>query len=248
MVYLRADKLGAAAQRNQGVAAASHDFILFHDDDIIFEPHCIARLWAALNSSSLWGGINAMISNQQYSTPGRVTGPVLRILGGAPGADYAGRVIGPGVNLLPADRPTMPDVVPVDWLSTTCTLYRREALPVPPFLAHFTGYSLMEDLALSLMVGKSWKLANARTARIFHDSQPGDHKNNHAQLAEMELVNRHFVMTKVLGLSRPSDYLRLGMWEAFVLAATVPFGFHRLAAETWGKTKGLLSLLRRAAG
>ncbi len=58
-------------------------------------------------------------------------------------------------------------MVPVEWLNTTCTLYRREALPDPPFLSHFTGYSLMEDLALSLTVGKRWKLANARGLRIF---------------------------------------------------------------------------------
>ena len=43
-----------------------------------------------------------------------------------------------------------PEVASVEWLNTTCTIYRGEALPSPPFCNQFTGYSLMEDLALSL--------------------------------------------------------------------------------------------------
>src|SRR4030081_113783 len=110
---------------------------------------------------------------------------------------YPGSVLGPAVNLLPEDREDLPEVVPVEWLNTTCTLYRREALPDPPFHDHFNGYSLMEDLTLSLTVGRRWKLANARTARIYHDSQPGTHKSDPALLAEMQLINRHFVMTRI---------------------------------------------------
>jgi len=60
-------------------------------------------------------------------------------------------------------------------------MYRREAIPSPPFPEHFSGYSMMEDLTLSLVVGRKWKLANARTARIYHDSQPGTHKSNSAR-------------------------------------------------------------------
>src|SRR5438477_8176666 len=43
--YVAADIRGAAAQRNQGVAIATQPFILFFDDDIIFKPDCIRRLW-----------------------------------------------------------------------------------------------------------------------------------------------------------------------------------------------------------
>src|SRR5258707_305260 len=38
VVYQRAFQLGAAAQRNQGVAIASQPFIWFFDDDILFDP------------------------------------------------------------------------------------------------------------------------------------------------------------------------------------------------------------------
>jgi len=221
LIWQRTASLGAAVQRNQGLKACSHSVIGFFDDDILFEPHCIERLWRALESDPRMGGVNAMIVNQRYQAPGWVSRFVFRLMAGRSEATYAGRVLGPAVNLLPEDRHDLPEVVPAEWLNTTCTLYRREALPDPAFSSEFTGYSLMEDLALSLTVGKQWKLANARTARIFHDSQPGSHKSDPRALAEMQLMNRHFVMTKLLGRNTPGDYLKLIAFELFSMASSL---------------------------
>jgi glycosyltransferase involved in cell wall biosynthesis len=112
-----AQVLGAASQRNQGVRACSHAVIGFMDDDILFEPMCIARLWDALNSDSSFGGVNAMITNQRYQPPGWISRFVFRLMAGGAQASYAGRVLGPAVNLLPEDRNDLPEVVPVDWLN-----------------------------------------------------------------------------------------------------------------------------------
>ena len=224
--WCRADLAGAASQRNQGVRAASRSMVGFMDDDVLLEPDCFARLWRALNSDDRMGGVSAMITNQRYQSPGRISQFVLRLMDDRAESSYAGSVLGPAVNLLPEDREDLPEVVPVEWLNTTCTLYRREALPDPPFPDHFKGYSLMEDVTLSLMVGRHWKLANARTARIYHDSQPGSHKVDPKLVAEMQLINRHYVMTKVLGRNRISDYLKLFLFELFSLTSTlqVPSG------------------------
>lgn len=219
--WQKADIAGAASQRNQGVRACHQSSVGFIDDDIRFEPECVSRLWNALQSDRRLGGVNAMIINQRYQTPGVISRIMFRLMSGHAESSYAGRVLGPAVNLLPEDRDELPDVVPVEWLNTTCTFYRREALPDPPFPEQFRGYSLMEDVALSLTVGKHWKLANARTARIYHDSQPGDHKSDPALLAEMQLLNRHYVMTKVLGRDRASDYLKLILFELFSLTSSL---------------------------
>jgi len=160
-----------------------------------------------------------MITNQQYRAPGRVSGYLFRLMAGRTESTYAGRLLGPAVNLLPEDNETLAEVVPVEWLNTTCTLYRREALPSPPFPKHFQGYSLMEDVTLSATVAQNWLLANARTARIYHDSQPGEHKADARAIAEMQLVNRHYVMTKVLGRNSCSDYMKLAVFELFSLAS-----------------------------
>jgi glycosyltransferase involved in cell wall biosynthesis len=217
--YYRATELGAATQRNQAMQYATQATIWLMDDDILLEPDCLARLWAALNSDPNLGGVNAMITNQRYLAPGRVSRMLFQFLHGRSEASYAGKCIGPALNLLPEDDPLLPEIVTVEWLNTTCTLYRRSALPQPLFAALFVGYSLMEDVTLSLNVGKRWRLANARTARIFHDSQSGDHKNNEGVLAKMHLVNRHYVMTQILEKRRWRDYWKLTVLQLFEVVA-----------------------------
>jgi glycosyltransferase involved in cell wall biosynthesis len=246
--WIPADVQGAAAQRNQGIAASGHPTVWFFDDDILFEPDCVIRLWQALNADAGLGGVNAMIENQRYVTPGRVSRTLFTLMHGRRENSFAGKVIGPGINMLPEDRDSLPEVVPVEWLNTTCTMYRREALPVPPFDSVFTGYSMMEDLTLSLRVGRRWRLANVRTARIFHDSQPGSHKSDRQALATMELVNRHYVMTRVLGRTQPTAYLRLLLWEVFQLmvCAASRSTRDRLLQTLRGKLIGSLQLWRAA--
>jgi glycosyltransferase involved in cell wall biosynthesis len=245
VVWFSAQIRGAASQRNQGVRECQHAAIGFFDDDILFQPGCVARLWRALQSDAGLGGVSAMITNQHYQPPGRISRFVFRIMAGRQEVSYAGRVLGPAVNLLPEDREDLPEVVPVQWLNTTCALYRREALPDPPFANHFSGYSMMEDLTLSLTVGKRWRLANARTARIFHDSQPGSYKSDPAVLAEMELVNRHYVMSQVLMRSSWADFLRLAVWEIFqiIVAMTNQQGRSSLHRVLIGKIKAVRRLV-----
>jgi glycosyltransferase involved in cell wall biosynthesis len=243
--YYRATAIGAATQRNQAMLHASQNVIWLMDDDILLEPECLARLWAALQSDAHLGGVNAMITNQRYLPPGRISSNLFRFLHGTLETSYAGKCIGPGLNLLPEDDPNLPEIVPVEWLNSTCTLYRREALPQPLFPANFTGYSLMEDVTLSLMVGKQWKLANARTARIFHDSQPGDHKNNPGVLAKMDLVNRHYVMTQILQRCSLGDYVKLIVLQLFGIVASLTSkkGWVSLPLVLNGKLQAIAQIL-----
>jgi len=243
ILWQYAETAGAAVQRNQGVRTSSQSVVGFFDDDILFEPYCLERMWRALNSDDRLGGVAAMITNQRYQTPGRISRIVFCLMAGKTELSYAGRVLGPAVNLLPEDREDLPEVVPVEWLNLGCTFYRREALPDPLFADHFKGYSLMEDVALSLTVGQRWKLANARTARIYHDSQPGAHKSDPAVLAEMQSINRHFVMTKILGRDRVSDYLKLALFELFSLVSSLQS--HSGRATFSATLRGRVGALRR---
>jgi GT2 family glycosyltransferase len=224
MRWIRAATRGSAVQRNQGVHDAIQSTIWFFDDDIIFESECVARLWRALETDPSLGGVSAMISNQRYAPAGVVSRTFFTLLDGRRGSTFAGRVIGPAVHLLPDDRDDLPTVVPVEWLNTTCTMYRREALPSPPFDSMFAAYSVMEDLALSLRVGRTWRLANARTARIVHDSQMTPFKADAGAFAAMETFNRHYVMTEILGRTGVADYVRLFAWDVFQVAALLARG------------------------
>ena len=248
VVWQPARTIGAGSQRNEGFQTCREGVIGFFDDDIVFEAGCVARLWRALQSDPSLGGVSAMITNQHYHQPGFVSYIMFRLMSGRAETSYAGRVLGPAVNLLPDDSDDLPEIVPVEWLNLTCTFYRRQALPRPLFADHFTGYSIMEDLTLSLMVGKHWNLANARTARIFHDSQPGAHKSDPADLAKMELENRYYVMTQVLSRSRWIDFLRLAVWEMFQLLVEITNQDSRtkLPLVLRGKLNALRRLLTKA--
>src|SRR5579872_1994603 len=81
---------GAASQRNEGVLQCAQPVIGFFDDDILFEPMCIARLWCALNSDHKLGGVNAMITNQRYQTPSRISRTMFRIMAGGEASSFAG--------------------------------------------------------------------------------------------------------------------------------------------------------------
>src|SRR5882724_9869052 len=133
MHWIKALECGAAAQRNQGVAVATQPLIWFFDDDVLFEPDCVRRLWSAIESDRQLGGVNAMIVNQRYHSSGAVTRLMFTLLNSGRESTFAGKVIGPAINLLPEDRYDLPDIVPVEWLNTTCTMYRHDALPSPPF-------------------------------------------------------------------------------------------------------------------
>jgi GT2 family glycosyltransferase len=245
--WFPAQEPGAASQRNEGIAVAAHDVIWFFDDDVIFEPGVVRRLHDGLSSDASLGGVNAFITNQHYAAPGRVSRILFTVLHGRGEPSFAGKVIGPGINLLPEDREDLPELVRVDWLNTTCTMYRRDALPDPPFDPFFTGYSLMEDLALSLKVRqRGWKLANVRIARIFHDSQAGEHKADAKQRAAMELINRHYIMSTVLRRTRFADHLKLLGWELFQLASLLASAQHRreFAQQLAGKTSALRTIIQ----
>lgn len=246
-IWQRAEQAGAAAQRNQGMALTTQPTIWFFDDDVIFESDCANRLWAALQSDAGLGGVHAMIANQCYLPPGAVSRAMFRLMAGRPLQSYAGRVLGPVINMLPEDRDDLPDIVPVEWMNTGCAMYRREALPVPPFPAQFTGYSLMEDVALSLTVAKRWKLANVRCARIFHDSQSAPHKEDRAANIKMEMINRHYIMTHIVQ-SRAVDYAKLVAWHLFQLA--VCGARSKLGRPFWqmvrGNIQGLRAILSRS--
>ena len=66
-----------------------------------------------MEGNARMGGISAMITNQRYISPGRVSRSLFRILNGQSAKSYAGKCIGPAFNILPEDNPELPDVVEV---------------------------------------------------------------------------------------------------------------------------------------
>jgi glycosyltransferase involved in cell wall biosynthesis len=244
-IYAKAKERGAATQRVEGIVVSSQPYVLLMDDDILFEEDCIRKMWNGFSTDELVGAVNALITNQKYTRPGLVTRMMYCLMSGEVKPTFAGRLIGPAWNLLPEDREELPEYLACEWLNTTCTLYRRSALPQPVFDPHFKGYSLMEDVALSVRISRSWKLLNARVARIYHDSQPGDHKSDLRHLSAMEFVNRYYIMTSVLGRTGLSNNIKFAIFELFQLVTGL--AGHRslrlLLKDISGKWSGLRRIL-----
>ncbi len=241
--YHKAKIKGAASQRMQALPFIHSEFVLFLDDDIIIEQNCFHLLQTALQNNTDAGGVNAMVTNQQYHNPGKLTAFMYRLMNGTVLKTYAGKCIGPGWNLLPEDKGEF--INESEWLNTTCTLYRAKALPNPLFPDIFKGYSLMEDLALSLEVGKKWKLYNVRHARIFHDSQPGDHKNSAFRVSRMEMINRHYIMKTVLRKTKFKDYIKLFIFEKWNILTSLNSSIGRkvILKTISGKISALFSII-----
>jgi glycosyltransferase involved in cell wall biosynthesis len=242
--YAKAIVKGAAHQRSQALSMTSLPFVCFMDDDILLEPYCIQRVFDGFSQDDNIGGVVAMITNQRYFKPGSFTKFMYRLFDGNR-STWAGRVIGPAWNILPEDDPLLPEYVKCDWMNLGCTIYRTAALPNPVFPEHYKGYSMFEDLTLSLTVGRNWTLLNARTARIFHDSQPGDHKSRIVQLSEMEVLHRHYIMKEVLRRNGFKDYMKLIAFELFQASALFRnrSSLRLLPGIMVGKFKGYLKVL-----
>jgi len=246
LVCLHPTAQGAAVQRNEGFAAATQPFILFADDDIDLEPGCLAALWQALRDDPQLGGCGAVITNQHYSPPGRILRQFYSLLGCPRAGSLAGRCCGPAMNFLPAlDAAAMPPGQTVEWMNLCFTLYRREALPWPPLLSYFHGYSLMEDAALALEVGRNWRLAAPTQARLYHDSTPASYKDRVYAREKMEVVNHWFVMRRVMGRDGLGWDLRQFTLQFFMLAISLRSraGWIRFPAALAGKVTGLATVL-----
>jgi GT2 family glycosyltransferase len=245
IIWQKATEKGAATQRNQGVSVAITNYILFMDDDILMEPKCIEKLWNAINSDKNIGGVNAMITNQKYQTPGKISMFMYWLMNGIKLESYAGKCIGPAWNIAPEDNDSLPDYVNVEWLNAGCTLYLRDALQQPLFPSFFKGYSFMEDVYLSLTVAKKWRLNNVRSAKIFHDTQPGDHKNSVYKVSKMQFVNRHYIMRYVLEKESYKDYLKLIVLEFFFAVSQLK-QIKKFAPYFCGKVMGLFYIIKNS--
>jgi len=241
VVYLRASRSGAAEQRNEGVAKSSGSFILFADDDVVLAPDCVGTLLDALQADPGLGGVSALITNQQYHPVGRISRILYSWLNHGALDDFSGRCIGPAVGFLPWDRPGRPKIEAVDWMPTTCAMYRRKALPDPPFDPFFKDYSLGEDMAMSLVVARRWRLANARGARAYHDRIKGEIKLGARRFAMIELVGRHYIMVRVLGRSSAGDHARFAAYQLFMLLSLLrtPLGRRQFFLSLIGKLQAI---------
>jgi hypothetical protein len=93
---------------------------------------------------------------------------------------------------------------------------------------------------------RGWSLACVRTSRIFHDSQPGDHKRSEIALTAMGMHNRWRIGREYSGLSRVRLAFNLALVQLYKLIAgltSLP-GLKKLPAQLAGNILGWWRVLR----
>jgi GT2 family glycosyltransferase len=243
VLCLSATRRGAAAQRNEAFRLSGQPFLLFSDDDVDCRGDTLGALWDELQRDPTLAACGVVLENQHYHPPGRLMRSFLRLLGCPANGSLAGRCCGPALNFLPELGPA-PDRV--DWINLVFTLCRREALPDPPLLDFFHGYSLMEDAALTMHIASSRRITYAPRAIVFHDMKQADYKDRARARERMEVVNRCFVMRHVMGRRGCKWELRLLAWHTFSLIVSLRSarGWRRFPSAFLGKLDGLAEVVR----
>lgn len=246
--YMRGTVRHPGVQRNQGVAQARGDIVLFADDDVEIAPDFLAEIVRVFvtDAENKVGGVGGIIVNQVFQPLSRLNQLWMYFLGGVPPeGGYAGRVVGPAINFLPAD---IPDTVQeVDWLNTTCTAYRRSALDLFQFSPDIQ-YPF-DDLHFSMQVGTRFKLLCSTSARYVHKDLGGKRKRDWVALGENSFLARHAIMVHIMKRRRVVDYLRLFTHDLLYmpLALLIRGGrtdSRRVAQLTYGRLRGGIRVLR----
>ncbi|MGB2705797.1 MAG: hypothetical protein WBC74_02950, partial [Candidatus Omnitrophota bacterium] len=131
-----------------------------------------------------------------------------------------------------------------------CSAYRRGVFFEYKFNERFTGYSFTEDVELSSHVKKKHRLINTTKARCFHKDLGGRTHKNWTEIGKMQVLNKWYVMTRVLNRNAPKDKIRFFYYQLYCVITETrlllkwPDAKHALL-RWWGRFLGVLALAGR---
>jgi len=215
--YERATRPSSAVQRNQGAQQIETPLIAFIDDDVFIPPESLGKICVAFEADERErriGGIAARITGLQHHAPRGLLWWYYRIQAGYSHSTYGGKLFGPAINCLPTYAEAGGDLVPADWLNSTCTFYRTDLFRREKF-PEFDGYSFLEDVHLSARVGRTHQLFFHRAADFEHRDAASAFKRNPRELARMRVRHQRVVAREILGLGEPLLTWKLLLYRLF---------------------------------
>ncbi|MGC3988612.1 MAG: glycosyltransferase [Chthoniobacteraceae bacterium] len=235
LTYLRAIRPSSAVQRNQGAESVTSPLIVFLDDDVtlsrdVFELLCIAF---ETDLEQKTAGVAARIEGMQHPKP---RGPLrwyYRLQAGYADVDYGARLLGPAINTLPTYADTNQDLIPSEWLNSTCVMYRTEFFRREKF-PEFTGYSSMEDVHTSSRIRRHGALFFHRTALFQHHDAPSSYKRDPRAMLHQRLHNQRLIAREILRVPEPVLTLKMLLHRIFVTYCVLRGG----SPQRWKEVAG----------
>lgn len=215
--YERAEAASAAKQRNQGGRSVSTPLIAFVDDDVRLPPDLFAKLCVPFDTDARLGGVAARIAGLQHPVPRGLLRAYYRMQAGYSHPTYGGKLFGAAINCLPSYSEAGGDLIPADWLNSTCVCYRTALFQREMFPA-FDGYSFMEDVHLSSRVARTHALYFHKTAVFEHLDATSSFKRDRRALAQMHLRHQRRIASEIMGLGALELAAKIFLHRVFTTA------------------------------
>ncbi len=220
--YERATRPSAAVQRNAGASRVRTPLVAFIDDDVFVPTETLEKMCDVFerDADGKVGGVAARIDGMQHTTPSGLLWWYYRLQAGYAHPTYGGKLFGPGINCLPSYTEGEGDLIPSDWLNSTCVFYRTELFLREKF-PQFDGYSFLEDVHVSSRIGRTHHLYFHRTANFEHRDAPSTFKKNARELVRMRLRHQRVVARDILCIPEPLLTLKMLLHRVFASVWTL---------------------------
>ena len=229
--YERAEVASSAMQRNQGALHVTTPLVCFMDDDVRLPLDHFEKLCAvfAPDSAGEIGGVAGRIVGMQHPAPRGLVRTYYRLQAGYEHPTWGGKVIGPAINFLPSyNDEEGGDLIPAEWLNSTCTVYRTAAFLSEKF-PRFPGYSHGEDMDLSVRIARKHRLYFHRTATYQHLDAPSSYKRDVRRMTRERLRNQARIARDTLGRSALQVAWQMTLHRLFLTLV-----FLRSRSPGWG--------------
>ena len=191
--YLKKNKPGLTASRNEGIKNAAGDIIFFLDDDVVLFPDYIEEILIIYQSDNkgLIGGVGGLIANPRpvtFSHRLRRIFDILFLLSGFHEGEIlpSGFTTNFGVKSIPSKK-----VRGVDFLHGCAMSFRKEIFREFSFDTNrYHNYGLGEDQDFSYRVSRKYKLFVNPKAMLLHLESPQMRPDKKA-MGRMFVLNRY---------------------------------------------------------
>lgn len=216
LIYVRSQK-GLTRQRNVGIDVSSYPFIFFLDDDCLPEPNyfCHTREVFLKDISQTVGAVSGLVLNEiDKPMPGRWR---LRLRLGLVPKLQPKFYYPSGTSIPKSEVKPFSGVKHIEILDGCSMTFRRSALEKNRFSEFFFGYSLGEDVEISLRLREDkWKILWCGDAHALHHHAPGGRPQPFTK-GKMEVRNRYFIMSRYSTCNKLKGKIRFWLDMGFLI-------------------------------